>query len=247
MSFWEHLDELRAVLIRCIACLAFLMCALFALKNQLFDIILAPSRPDFFLFHDQNLTEPVLINTQLTGQFFVHIQTSFFVALLLATPYILYNIFAFIAPALYTSELRAFRAAILSGSILFYVGIAMAYFVIFPVSFRFLIDYQVDAQVANTIQISSYVDTLITLSLLMGLFFELPVVAIMLAKLNVINAHLMANYRRHAIVGLLVVAAVVTPTTDILTLLLVALPIYLLYEASIIIVRLQERKKRPVH
>ncbi len=238
-SFWDHLDELRTCLIRIIITVLVGAVVAFAMKTEVFSIVLAPSKSDFITYRfisrfgelaDFNLN---LINTQLTSQFSVHIQVSIIVGLICVSPYILYSIFAFVSPALYEAERKYARLLVVAGYIMFMIGVALSYFLVFPLTIRFLGDYQVSEDVANIITLSSYIDTLTMLTLMLGIVFELPILCMILGKMGILTADFMKEYRRHAIVAILIVAAIITPTTDIMTLMLVSLPIYLLYEASI--------------
>ena len=242
-SFWDHLDELRTCLIRIIITVLVGAVVAFAMKTEMFSIVLAPSKADFITYRffsrfgelaDFNLS---LINTQLTSQFSVHIQVSIIVGLICVSPYILYSIFAFVSPALYEAERKYARLLVVAGYIMFMIGVALSYFLVFPLTIRFLGDYQVSEDVANIITLSSYIDTLTMLTLMLGIVFELPILCMILGKMGILTAEFMKEYRRHAIVAILIVAAIITPTTDIMTLMLVSLPIYLLYEASIIAVK----------
>ncbi|MBP5704750.1 MAG: twin-arginine translocase subunit TatC [Paludibacteraceae bacterium] len=242
-SFWDHLDELRTCLIRIIITVLVGAVVAFAMKTEVFSIVLAPSKYDFITYRfisrfgelaDFNLN---LINTQLTSQFSVHIQVSIIVGLICVSPYILYSIFAFVSPALYEAERKYARLLVVAGYIMFMIGVALSYFLVFPLTIRFLGDYQVSEDVANIITLSSYIDTLTMLTLMLGIVFELPILCMILGKMGILTADFMKEYRRHAIVAILIVAAIITPTTDIMTLMLVSLPIYLLYEASIIAVK----------
>ncbi len=244
LTFWDHLDELRKVLFRVVICLFALTIIAFAFKEQLFAFILAPSKSDFLFYRLLNLIniqveafDCQLINTELTGQFMAHIRVSFYVAVILGAPYVLRQIFAFIAPGLYANERRLVSNVMISGSALFFVGVTVAYILIFPLSYRFLALYAVDESISNMITLTSYLDVLFVLALLMGLMFELPLVAILMARLGFINASFLRRYRRHAVFAILALSAVITPTTDIVTLLLVSAPICILYEISIMIIR----------
>ena len=246
-TFWEHLDELRSALIR-IVC-AGLLCGVvaFVFKEWLFDFVLAPSKSDFITYRLLNnlssLTGVVaedfsvdLINTALAQQFIIHMKTAFMVGLLCASPYILYCIMHFIAPALYNTEKRLVFGVVGSGYAMFIVGMALCYMLIFPLTFRFLGTYQVSGDVVNMISLESYMSTLTGMSLMMGIVFELPIICWLMAKMGVLQASFMRNYRKHAIVAILVVAAIITPSSDVFTLALVTLPMYLLYEISIRVV-----------
>ena len=239
-TFWEHLDELRAVIIRSLVVVCVAAVVAFLLKEPLFQVVLAPRSSDFFVYRLMGV-EPFelhLMNTGLTEQFMIHMKTALYAGLLLASPYVLYQLFRFVSPALYANERRYAVWIVLSAYVMFIVGTAVDYFLIFPLTVRVLGTYQVSPDVANMLTIQSYVDTLIGMSLVMGVVFELPVVCGLLGRMGLISAGQMQTYRRHAVVAILVVSAIITPTTDVFTLLIVALPIWLLYEASIGIVAL---------
>ena len=239
MTFWEHLDELRGSLIRmAIAAIAMGLVA-FAMKEMLFDIVLAPSKSDFFLYRIIG-AEPFdikLINTGLAEQFTIHMKVALTVGLLVASPYILYLLFHFVSPALYENEKRYSVRITLSAYLMFIVGVALNYFLVFPLTVRFLGTYSVSADIENMLTLSSYVDSMLMMSLWFGIIFELPVVCWLLGKFGLLKAEWMTRYRRHAIVAILIIAAIITPTGDIFTLMVVSLPIYILYEASAILVR----------
>ncbi len=243
-SFWDHLDELRTCLIRIIIVVLAGAIVAFAMKTEVFSIVLAPTKSDFITYRwfsqfgdiaDFNLN---LINTQLTSQFSVHMQVSIIIGIICVSPYILYSIFAFVSPALYENERKYARLLVVAGYIMFMIGVALCYFLIFPLTIRFLGNYQVSDDVANIITLSSYIDTLTMLTLMLGIVFELPILCMLLGKMGILTADFMKEYRRHAIVIILIVAAIITPTTDVMTLMLVTLPIYLLYEISILAVKM---------
>lgn len=256
LTFWDHLDELRKVFFRIAVAVTILSIIAFLNKELLFDIILAPQRSDFILYRFFNdmaskFSMPSLqiedfhvelINIQLTSQFMIHMSTSFYAGFLLASPYIIYMLFSFISPALHQAERQACLKVMFPAFILFILGILLNYYVIFPLSFRFLATYQVSELVVNKISISSYISSFTMLSLMMGAAFEIPILAYFLAKLRFIHANTLKKYRKHALVGILIAGAVITPTSDIFTLLLVSIPLYLLYELSIIIVARTNRK-----
>ena len=242
-TFWDHLDVLRSSLIRMGVAIVVFAVAAFCLKEQLFEIVLAPRTSDFITYRLMGV-EPFsihLMNTGLTEQFMIHMRTALYAGLLLASPYILYELFRFVSPGLYQNERRYAVWIVGSAYVMFLVGTLVNYFVVFPLTVRFLGTYQVSPDVANMLTLQSYVDTLLGMSLVMGVVFELPVVCGLLGRMGLINSRMMSEYRRHAIVAILVVAAIITPTTDMFTLFVVALPIYLLYELSIQIVRITKR------
>ena len=170
----------------------------------------------------------------------IHLKTSLYAGLLLASPYVLYQLFRFVSPALYDNERRYAVVIVSSAYVMFILGTLVDYFLIFPLTVKFLGTYQVSPDVSNMLTIQSYTDTLISMSLVIGLVFELPVVSWLLAQMKVLRSSMMMNYRKHAIVAILILAAIITPTTDAFTMFVVALPIWLLYEASIGIVKLVE-------
>ena len=214
------------------------------LKEPLFRVVLAPRSSDFFVYRWMGV-EPFslhLMNTGLTEQFMIHMKTALYAGLLLASPYVLYQLFRFVSPALYANERRYAVWIVLSAYVMFILGTAVDYLIIFPLTVRFLGTYQVSSDVANMLTIQSYVDTLISMSLVLGVVFELPVVCGLLGRMGLLSARLMQSYRRHAVVAILIVAAIITPTTDVFTLMVVALPIWLLYEASIGIVKIVRKQ-----
>ena len=210
----------------------------FCMKEWLFAVVLAPTTSHFITFRlmDSPDFSIHLINTGLTEQFMTHMRTAAYAGLLFASPYVIYQLFCFVSPGLYQNERRAAYKIVCSSYLMFLLGTFVCYFIIFPLTVRFLGTYQVSSEVENMLTLQSYIDTLISMCLVIGVVFELPVVCALLGRMHLLSGSLMRRYRRHAIVAILVVAAIITPTTDIFTLLVVSLPIWLLYEASIFIV-----------
>jgi len=242
-TFWDHLDVLRASLIRmAIVVIGFTVVA-FLMKDTLFSIVLAPRSSHFVTY--QLLGAEVftlhLMNTGLTEQFMIHVRTALYAGVLLASPYILYELFRFVSPGLYANERRYTVWIVGAAYLMFIIGTFVNYFVVFPMTVHFLGTYQVSPDVVNMLTLQSYIDTLLGMSLIMGVVFELPVVCAVMGRMGLITNRMMTAYRRHAIVAILVVAAIITPTTDIFTLMVVSLPIYLLYELSIQIVRITKK------
>ena len=238
-TFWEHLDVLRGVLLRSLAVVALLAVVAFCFKETLFAVVLAPRSSDFITFRLLG-TEPFavsLMNTGLTEQFMIHMKVAAYAGLLFASPYIIYELFRFVSPALYRVERKRTVQVVGASVTMFLLGTLVNYFLIFPLTVRFLGTYQVSADVTNMLTLQSYMDTLIGMSLVMGVVFELPVVSWMLSRFGILNGKVMRQYRRHAVVAILAVSAIITPTADAFTMLIVALPIWLLYEVSILIVR----------
>ena len=239
MTFWDHLDELRSVIIRSLVITMVAAAVAFCMKEELFAVVLAPRTSDFITFRLMGV-EPFsihLMNTGLTEQFMIHLKTAMYAGLLVASPYIIYLLFRFVSPALYDNERKYATALVGSGYLMFMLGTVLNYFLIFPLTVKFLGTYQVSEDVANMLTLQSYMDTLLMMCLVMGIVFELPVVSWLLGKMGLINASMMRMWRKHAIVAILIVSAIITPTTDAFTLFIVALPIWLLYEVSILIVK----------
>ena len=244
MTFWDHLDVLRSSIVRVVV--AAMLCGVlaFCFKELLFDVLLAPGRADFVtytllgraasLFGGEVESFSVqLINTALAQQFMIHMKMAFVVGLLAVSPYILYEVLRFISPALYDNERRYVYVMVGSGYLMFFVGVLLCYFLIFPLTFRFLATYQVDSTVENMISLESYISTLTSMAFMMGVVFEMPVLCWLLAKIGLLNGDLMRKYRRHAVVAIVVLAAIITPTSDLFTLTIVGLPLWLLYELSV--------------
>ncbi|MBR6998345.1 MAG: twin-arginine translocase subunit TatC [Prevotella sp.] len=243
-TFWEHLDVLRWTIIRSLLVVVAFAVVAFCLKDWLFGVVLAPRTSDFITFRLMG-SEPFsisLMNTGLTEQFMTHMRTAAYAGLLCASPYVLYQLFRFVSPGLYQNERRAAYWIVGASYLMFLLGTVVCYFIIFPLTVRFLGTYQVSADVKNMLTLQSYIDTLISMCLVIGVVFELPVVSALLGRMHLVSGGLMRRYRRHAVVAILVVAAIITPTTDIFTLLVVALPIWLLYEVSILLVPNKTKK-----
>ena len=182
-----------------------------------------------------------MIATDLSSQFMTHITTAVYLGLLGASPYILYELFRFISPALYENERRYSVQVAGIIYVLFILGVLMSYFVLFPISFRFLGTYSVSAKVVSNITLDSYVSTFVSLTLVMGVVFQLPVIAFFLGKMGVVTSDMLARYRKHSFIVIMLVAAIITPP-DLMTLILVTIPLYLLYEVSIRVVKWVEPK-----
>ena len=248
LTFGGHLEVLRQMLFRILGVAGLIAGVVFCFKDITWSILMAPSEWDFctyrwlesamhavgidFRFEEFNVQ---MIATDLSSQFMTHITTAVYLGLLGASPYILYELFHFISPALYENE-RKYSVQV-AGVIyvLFLLGVLMSYFVLFPISFRFLGTYSVSAKVVSNITLDSYISTFVSLTLVMGVVFQLPVIAFFLGKMGVITADMLSRYRKHALIVIMLVAAVITPP-DLMTLILVAIPLYLLYEVSIRVV-----------
>lgn len=246
LTFGEHLDIMRKMLFRVIALIIILSIVIFCLKEDTFSILLAPKRSDFdtFLFISKILSRLgldiqfegyniSLINTELSSQFMTHISTSFILASLLSSPYIVFELFRFIAPALYDNEKKYSILFVLIIYGLFILGLLMSYYIIFPISFRFLATYQVDPEIINTITLDSYISTFTSLTFIMGIVFELPIIIFILGRMGLIDASVLKKFRSYALITIMTVSAIITPP-DIFTLILVTIPLYSLYEISIL-------------
>lgn len=256
MTFWEHLDVLRAAIVRIIVVVVLCGIVAFMFKDQLFAIVLAPKDAGFItyrlLFQLSSLVGSnadggdffvQLVNTGLAKQFVIHVKTAMCFGVICSSPYIIYQLFRFVSPALYDNERRYVVRVVGFGYLMFLLGALVSYFLIFPLTFRFLGTYQVSGEVTNMITLDSYISTLMTMTLAMGIVFEIPILSWLFAKLGFLNSAFMRRYRKHAIVIILIVAAVITPTSDVFTLLVVSLPMYLLYEISIVLVRHSVERK----
>lgn len=239
MTFWDHLDVLRLSLIRMFVVVAVAAMVAFVLKDTLFSVVLAPQDGSFVTYRMIGVENfhIHLMNTGLTEQFMIHVRTAAYAGLLVASPYVLYELFRFISPGLYADERRSAMWIVCAAYVMFIIGTLVNYFMVFPLTVRFLGTYQVSEEVENMLTLQSYIDTLLSMSLMIGIVFELPVVSWLMGRMGLIDRSVMSHYRRHAVVAIMVAAAVITPTTDAFTLFVVALPIYLLYELSILIVK----------
>ncbi len=257
MTFWGHLEDLRWSLIRVIGVLVVFMIANFCFMPYLFDhFVLAPTNSDFPLyrwlsrlgeisplfpdFSDDSYSVEI-ININVASQFLTHITTSFWFALVLMFPYLIFEIWHFVQPALFKNERKSVGLAFCFGTGMFFLGCFVGYFLVFPFTFRFLTEYQLSGMIVNQISLNSYMSSFLMMILIMGIVFELPLLAWLLSKLGLLTRSFLRKYRRHAVVVLMVLAAVITPSGDPFTLLVVFLPLYLLYELSIRFVR--ERPK----
>lgn len=246
-SFWEHFDVLRTAIVKIAAVAVGFGIAAFCFKEGLFAVVLAPKDDGFVTYRlfnriavwaggETGSFAVQLINTGLAQQFIIHMKAALCAGILCASPYILYQLFRFVSPALYANERKYVVRVVGGGYAMFVVGVLVSYFLIFPLTFRFLGTYQVSGDIANLITLDSYISTLVLMCLSMGIVFEIPILSWLFAKLGFLSADFMRRYRKHAIVIILVVAAIITPTSDVFTLSLVALPMWLLYEVSILIV-----------
>lgn len=248
-SFWDHLDVLRGALMKIVVVTVIFGIIAFLFKEELFAVVLAPKDSNFITYrllfsigglisgNDSQDFSVQLINTGLAEQFIIHMKTAMCAGILCASPYILYQLFRFVSPALYADERKYAVKVVGGGYMMFLTGVLLSYYLIFPLTFRFLGTYQVAGDVMNMISLQSYMGTMIMMCIAMGIVFEMPVLCWLFGKLGFISEGFMRRYRKHAIVIILVIAAIITPTSDIFTLTLVSLPMWVLYEISIFLVK----------
>jgi len=253
MSFWDHLEEFRWTLIRIIIAVVTFSIAGFILIPSIFDsVILAARSSDFvtYRFLDKageyipflpdfsaEAFEVQILNISMTTQFMTYISTSLAFGVLLTIPYILYELWKFISPALFENEAKGVKTAFGFGGFMFVVGCMVGYFIVFPLIFRFLITFELSESIENMISLDSYMSNFYTLILIMGLVFELPLVFWLLSNLGLIYRPFFRKYRRHAVVGALLAAALITPSGDPFSLFVVTIPIYMLWEISAFMVK----------
>lgn len=256
MTFGGHLEVLRRILIRVAIVTLIFSCVIFFYKDLTFQVLLSPSEWDFstycwienvcrlvdpdFKFNEFHVD---LIATDLSSQFMTHITTSIYLGLLCASPFILFELFRFVSPALLENERKYSVQIVFIIYLLFVLGVLMSYYILFPISFRFLGTYSVSSQIHSTITLDSYISSFVTLTLLMGLVFQLPVIAYILARMGFIHSDILIKYRRYAFLIICTVAAIITPP-DVMTLILVAIPLYMLYEVSIRVIKRVETKHK---
>jgi sec-independent protein translocase protein TatC len=259
MSFWEHLDELRGTLWRILIAVLVTSIAAFAFKDILFDdIILAPKSRTFITYRvfcklGDLLNLPSLcidpsqfqlININLAGQFTSHMNISLVAGLIIALPYILWELWRFVKPGLNDQEVRSSRGAVFIISFLFILGVLFSYFIVAPLMINFLGGYAVSAAVSNQIALTSYVSSITMMTLLMGLLFELPVLILFLTKIGIITPGHLRKYRKHTMIAILIIAGIITPSPDIFSQVIVAFPLYALFELSLSISSRMYKKKQ---
>ena len=239
MTFWDHLEDLRKSVFRMVGVLITLAVVLFFFKDFLFDdVVLAPSTDEFYLYRLLGLDLSLsLVNIEVSAQFMIHMKVTFICALILTFPYIVYELWTFIAPALYENEIKAIKGAFTFASVLFYTGLAVGYLVIFPLMINFFAAYQVTPDVPNTFSLSSYISLFSSTVLIFGIVFQFPILIAILSALGIVTREGLRQYRRHAVCAVVILAALITPSGDPFSLFVVTVPLYLLYEFSILICR----------
>jgi sec-independent protein translocase protein TatC len=259
MSFFDHLEALRWHLVRSAIAIVIFTAGAFYYYNFIFDtIIMGPSRPSFwtyrmlcnlgdYLHRDGfciNKINISLLNTEMAGQFTLQINSSLLIGITLGFPYLLWEIWRFIKPALHEKERKAARGFVMYATFLFVIGVLFGYYVITPESINFLAGYTVSTQIENKFSIDSYLSSVATLTLATGIVFELPILVYVLSSLGILTAKFMRETRRYAVVVILIVAAVVTPTPDMMTMLVVSIPLFVLYEVGIMVSAVVEKRRK---
>lgn len=254
MSFFEHIEELRWHLMRAAASVLIATVVIFLLKDFVFrQVILGPTSPDFITyqlickyfpdvcFYPQHLQ---IITRDIQEQFLSHIKVSMWLGFIVSFPYILFELWRFIRPGLYKKEIKAAKGMVFLCSMLFLSGVAFGYFIITPVAVTFLSSYSVSPEIANTTTLAALVNSITMFTLPVGLIFETPIILYFLAKIGLVSSSFLTQYRRHAVVVIVIVAAVITPSPDVFSQMMVAIPLYLLYEVSIIVVKRIDRERK---
>ena len=237
MTFWDHLDVLRGTLFR--SAVAVILCSIlfFIFKTELFEFVFAPTKDSFLVYRwfgsEMNMT---LVNLEISAQFFIHLKGALMCGVIVAVPYIIYEIWRFISPALYDSEKKPIRSAFLLASVLFYVGAVVGYLFVLPVCINFFMTYTISDDVLNTISLESYISMFTSMVLMIGIVFEFPAVIAVLSKLGLIYRSTLKNIRKYAVVVILIISAIITPS-DPFSMFVLAIPLYALYEFSIILCR----------
>ncbi|MEB0262011.1 MULTISPECIES: twin-arginine translocase subunit TatC [unclassified Mucilaginibacter] len=259
MSFFDHLEALRWHLVRAAIAIVIFTCGAFYFYDFIFDtVIMGPSKPSFwtyrmlcklgeYLHRDGfciNKINISLLNTEMAGQFTLQINSALLIGITLGFPYLLWELWRFIRPALHEKERKAASGFVIYATFLFIVGVLFGYYVITPESINFLAGYTVSTQIENKFSIDSYLSSVATLTLATGIVFELPILVYVLSSLGVLTVKFMRETRRYAVVVILIIAAVVTPTPDMLTMTIVSIPLFILYEIGILVAGVVEKRKK---
>jgi len=259
MSFFDHLEALRWHLVRAAIAIVIFTAGAFYFYDFIFDtVIMGPSRPSFwtyrmlcklgdYLHRDGfciNKINISLLNTEMAGQFTLQVNSALLIGITLGFPYLLWELWRFIRPALHEKERKAASGFVIYATFLFLIGVLFGYYVITPESINFLAGYTVSTQIENKFSIDSYLSSVATLTLATGIVFELPILVYVLSSLGILTAKFMRETRRYAIVVILIIAAVVTPTPDMMTMLVVSVPLFILYEIGILVAAVVEKRKR---
>ena len=258
MTFIEHLEELRWHIIRSVAAILVFMIAAWIFRTEIYhNIILGPSRTDFWTY--RKLCELAtytgissicvdklnfsLMSREVAGQFMMALTSSAIIGLLVAFPYVFWEIWRFIKPGLKITEKKAATGSVFFVTALFFMGTLFGYYVVAPFAINFLVNFQIDPSIENQFDIQSYISVLATLTLACGVTFQLPMAILVLTKIGIVTPAFLKEYRKHSIVVILIVAAIITPSPDMISQVLVAIPLYVLYEISILVSNRIYKKK----
>ncbi|PAW93019.1 twin-arginine translocase subunit TatC [Mucilaginibacter sp. MD40] len=259
MSFFDHLEELRWHLVRSAIAVCIFMAGAFYYYDFIFSkIIMGPAKPSFWTYrmlcklgaalHRDGFcvnNVPVkLMNNEMAGQFTLQINSALMIGVVLGFPYLLWEVWKFIKPALHEKERKAAGGFVFYASVLFILGILFGYYIITPMSVNFLASYTISPEITNWFSIDSYISSVATLTLASGVVFQLPILVYILSSLGILTPAFMRSGRRYAIVIILIVAAVITPTPDMLTMTVVSIPLFVLYEVGIVVAGVVERRKK---
>ncbi len=258
MSFLDHLEELRWLLVRSTSAIIIMAIATYFISDYLFDVIIfGPTRPSFFTYvyfcelsHQLGFAESICItempfiiqNTEMEGQVNIFVWMCILAGFILAFPYILWELWKFISPALYDKEKKGAKVFIFFSSLLFFLGVLFGYFVVIPMSVNFVATFTVSSIVKNQFTLDSYIGMVKTSVLASGLFFELPIIIYFLTKLGLVTPTFLRKYWKYAVVIILIVAAIVTPP-DVVSQTIVAIPMLVIYEISILISKIVYKNK----
>jgi sec-independent protein translocase protein TatC len=259
MSFFDHLEALRWHLVRSAIAIVIFTAGAFYFYDFIFDtIIMGPSKPSFwtyrmlcklgdYLHRDGfciNKINISLLNTEMAGQFTLQINSALLIGITLGFPYLLWEIWRFIKPALHEKERKAASGFVIYATFLFIIGVLFGYYVITPESINFLSSYTISPTIENKFSVDSYLSSVATLTLATGIVFELPILVYVLSSLGVLTVKFMRETRRYAVVVILIIAAVVTPTPDMMTMTVVSIPLFILYEVGILVAAVVEKRKK---
>jgi sec-independent protein translocase protein TatC len=259
MSFFDHLEDLRWHLVRAAIAICIFTAGAFYFYDFIFDtVIMGPSKPSFwtyrmlcklgdYLHRDGfciNKINISLLNTEMAGQFTLQINSALLIGITLGFPYLLWELWRFIRPALHEKERKAASGFVIYATFLFLIGVMFGYYVITPESINFLAGYTVSASIENKFSIDSYLSSVATLTLATGIVFELPILVYVLSSLGILTVKFMRDTRRYAVVVILIIAAVVTPTPDMMTMTVVSIPLFILYEVGILVAAVVEKRKK---
>lgn len=259
MPFLEHLEELRWRIVRSLAAIMLVGIVAFIFKDVVFDkVLFGPLHTDFATYAffcrlsellglgDSLCFGPLkfsLLNFKMSGQFMTHIMVSFVSGLIVAFPYVFWEVWSFIRPGLRSTEQKMARGVVFYSTLLFSCGILFGYFMLAPLSVRFLGSYQVSELVPNNIDLGSFISTMTSVTLATGIVFQLPIVVYFFSKIGLVTPSILRKYRKHAIVGVLILSAIITPP-DLTSQILVSLPLLLLYEVGILISKIVVKRQK---